>query len=392
MVTLNGKRAHFLAILILLVAAVQGVFAQDGRAALTVRIDQIISTDFPNMTVYTVVENERGEVVSGLAPGLFRFRINSFEEKGRTVIAPFSLKGLPVDYSIVISNSGIMEGSPLDFQKNAVLQFVESMRDIDRLSLYTIGEEAGIVFEELRKDSIDPAVINAIGVTAAQPRLNDSIINVMRRVQRRQIERRVVIVISDGRDQNSRFSKVQLEAVLEEVGVPIYALGIRVLGAQTLSNLNEMANATGGAYIYASQLSDMPLSLRSLNSRIAQPYMINIRVRSLKANNLPNIFEVSVDERDSYGRGQRAFVATIVPIPQWLRIALLIAIAVVIAIAIVLTIIRRIVKRKRMGITRRRCPDCRNRMKDEWDSCPFCRFMPNLKKPKKKKKAKTGDA
>jgi hypothetical protein len=41
-----------------------------------------------------------------------------------------------------------------------------------------------------------------------------------------------------------------------------------------------------------------------------------------------------------------------------------------------------------MGITSRRCPECNNRMKDSWDSCPFCRYLPNIKKKKAKKEEK----
>ncbi|MDR0312969.1 MAG: VWA domain-containing protein [Treponema sp.] len=381
-----AKQVWVFFLLFFVIIAIQNVSAQDEKAALTIKIDQIVSRDFPNMTIYALVENSRGEAVTGLSPGLFSFRIDSLEETGRSVITPFSMKELPVDYSIIFSNSGIMEGEPLDFQKNAILQFIESMKDKDSLSLYTIGEEVNIIFEELKKDAIDSAVINGVTVSTVQPRVYDSVINVMRRVQRRRAERRIVLIISDGRDQNSRFTKEQLNVVLGEVEVPIYALGIRVLNTQSLSNLNEMADLTGGTYLFASRLADIPASFRSLAGKITQPYIINIRVRSLKADDLPHVFEVSIDERDSAGRGQKTFTAVKVPIPRWVWWVILAAAAVVLIGLVILFLIRKIIKRKRMGITRRRCPDCNSRMKDSWDSCPFCRYLPNIKKKRKKKK------
>ena len=362
------------------------VTAQEDKAVLTVKIDQIVSDNFPNMTVYALVENNKGETVTGLSPGLFSFRIDLLEETGKSVITPFSMKETPIDYSIIFSNNGIMEGEPLDFQKNAVLQFVDSMKDKDKLSLYTIGEDAGIIFEELTKDAIDPSIINGVSVTSVQPRLYDSIINVMRKVQRRHMERRIVIIISDGRDQNSRFTKEQLNAVLNEVEVPVYALGMRVLNIQSLSNLNEMADLTGGTYLYTSRLSDIPENLKILNGKITQPYVIKIKVKNLKADDLPHVFEVAIDERDSAGRGQKTFVAVKIPVPRWVKWAAAAAVLVLIIALVILSIIRRIIKRKRMGITRRRCPDCHNRMKDTWDLCPFCRYLPDIKKKKKRKK------
>jgi hypothetical protein len=211
--------------------------AQEEKSALSVKVDQIVSNDFPNMTVYAVVENRNGEVIAGLAPGLFSFRIDSMDADVKATITPSSMRELPINYSIIFSNNGIMEGEPLDFQKNAILQFIETMKETDKLSLYSIGEEATVVFEEQRKESIDPSLINSIEVTAAQPRLYDSILTVLRKVQRRPDERKIVIIVSDGRDLNSRFTKDQLNAIISEVGIPIYALGIRVLGTQSLSNL-----------------------------------------------------------------------------------------------------------------------------------------------------------
>jgi hypothetical protein len=372
--------------LFLLLGIVQNAVAQDAKITLKIKIDQIVSKDFPYITAYILVENDKGEAVTSLSPGLFKFRIDSLEETGKAVITPFSMKDIPIDYSIIFSNNGIMEGEPLDFQKNAILQFVESMKEADKLSLYAIGEEAAVIFEELKKDAIDPSIINSADVSSAQPRIYDSVINVMRKVQRRQAERRIVLIISDGRDQNSRFTKEQLNAVLTEVGVPVYALGIRVLNTQSLSNLNEMADLTGGTYFFAPRLSEIPKGLSNLFGKTIQPYVVNLRVRSLRADDLPHVFEVSINERDSTGKGQKIFVAVKVPLPRWVRWAVLIAIAVILAALIVLSILRRIIKRKRMGITRRRCPDCHNRMKDTWDTCPFCHYMPNIKKTKKRKK------
>ncbi|QQO09015.1 VWA domain-containing protein [Breznakiella homolactica] len=359
--------------------------AQEEKSKLSIKIDQIISDDFPNIRAYAVIQDDKGEVLTGLSPGLFQFRIDSMETELKSQITPFAMKEAPIDYSIIFSNNGIMEGEPLDFQKNALLQFIDTMKASDRLSLYTIGEEAGIIFEEMGKEDIDPAMVNSVEISSVQPRVYDSVINVVRKVQRRHTDRRVIIIISDGRDQNSRFTKDQMNTVLGEADIPIYAIGIRVLNTQSLSNLNEMADFTGGSYIYSTRLADIPDNLKRINSRITQPYIIDLKIRKMKADELPHVLEVSVNTSDSSGKGQKTFVAVKVPVPRWVRWTILIAAAAAIAAAVVVTIILRIKKRHRMGITKRKCPECRNRMKDTWDSCPFCRYLPEKKKKKKHK-------
>jgi hypothetical protein len=383
MKTLRFKHIAFL--ILILLTVMNGIIAQEN---LFIRIDQIVDDDFPNLKAYVVVQDSESDVMPGLAPGLFQFRIDSMEADVRANITPFAMDESPIDYNIIFSNNGIMDGEPLDFQKNAIIQFIDSMKDDDTLSLYTIGEEAVAVFEELPKAGIDLALINDVEVSSAQPRLYDSVTNAARVIERRHTERKIIIIISDGRDQNSRFTKDQMNTVLTEVGVPVYAIGIRVINTQSLSNLNEMADLTGGSYIYSAALSSIPDMLKRINSRIIQPYVIEMRIRNMKADELPHVLDISIDERDFSGRGQKTFTAVKIPIPHWVRWMVLIVSVVLIAAAIVITIILRIQKRKVMGITKQKCPDCKRRMKDSWDSCPFCKYLPDDKKKKVKSKKK----
>ena len=152
-------------------------FAAEGEAKreqLDIRIDQIVSSDYPSMTAFAVVRNQKGESVSGLAPGLFISHIDTQSIKAKTSVVQFSMTDEKVDYTILVSNNGIMEGEPLDFQKNAIIQFADLMNKNDTLSVYAIGEQAVPVFEDAAKDAIDPSLINGIQISEAPPRVYDS--------------------------------------------------------------------------------------------------------------------------------------------------------------------------------------------------------------------------
>lgn len=360
------------------------LYAQE-KGQLNIRIDQIDSGDYPEMTAYAVVRNSKGELVAGLAPGLFSFRIDTADIKAKTKITPFSMAEERVDYTILLSNNGIMEGEPLDFQKNAVLKFVELMNDDDTLSVYTIGEEAGAVCENVGRKQFDSAVVNKIEISDAQPRLYDSIVNLVRKVEQKGVRRKVMIILSDGRDQNSRFTKAQLEETLGRAGIPVYTVGMRILSNQTLSTLDEISQLTGGSYYYSPRISSLPDNVKHVVECVKQCYVIKLKVKGLKADNQPHILEVRVDERDSEGRGQKTFTAVRHPVPKWLMLVFLVVALLVVVAAIVLMIVARIARRKAMGITRRKCPDCGAVMKDSWETCPFCRYMPELKKKRKNK-------
>ncbi len=380
-------KKKILALFIFLLSAV--LFSQEKeKKSLTIKIDQICSEKYPNMTAFVSVRDGKGESVTGLAPGLFMTRIDSEELRGKQSVYPFSMKGEPVDYTILISNNGIMEGEPLDFQKTAVIQFIEFMQKGETLSLYTIGDDAVPVFENLSKEEIDTALINAIEVSEAQPRIYDSILNVLRKFDTKSTRRKVIIVISDGRDQNSRYSKDQLDSVLNENSIPIYSIGIKVISSAGLSALNQISEITSGVYLYSQNLKNIPDKLRAIRDIINKCYVIEYKVKNVKPDNSYHLLEVAVSERDAEGRGQRTFFAVKLPVPRWLQITLFVIVILLIIASVILIIVIKIRKRRAMGITRRRCPECGNRMKDSWDYCPFCRYLPDIKKKKGRKNKK----
>lgn len=375
-------------ILVTLVCLVN-FFLYAEKSSLTVKIDQIDSHDYPNMTAFVSVKNAKGEPVSGLAPGLFMTRIDSDELRGRQSIYQFSMKTEPIDYTILLSNNGIMDGEPLDYQKKAVIQFIEYMQKDETLSLYTIGDDAVPVFENLARENIDTGLINEIQTSDYQPRIYDSVMNVIRKIESKKARRKIVIMISDGRDQNSRFTKDQLESVLSEKSIPVYSVGIRVLSSAGLSALNQISEISSGTYLYSSSLSGIPERLKTIRDIINKSYVIDYKIKNIKPDNNFHLLEVAVSERDSEGKGQKTFYAVKLPFPKWLRILIIVLIILLVVAIIVSVILLKIAKRKAMGITRRKCPDCHNLMKDSWDYCPFCRYMPELKKTKKLGKNKS---
>lgn len=373
-------------ICILSLFLVSFVFAEKGKGQLTIKVDQIVTNDYPNMTAFVSVKNEKEELVTSLAPGLFMSRIDGEELRGKQSVFPFSMKTEPIDFTILISNNGIMDGEPLDYQKTAVIQFIDYLQKDETLSLYTIGDDAVPVFENLKKESIDTALINDIHISEEQPRIYDSIMNVLRKAEQKNTRRRIIIVISDGRDQNSRYTKDQLDSVLNEKSIPVYSVGIKVLSSAGLSALNQISEVSSGTYIYSYSLNKVPENLKTIRDIITKGYVINYKVKNVKPDNSYHLLEVAVKDHDSEGKGQKTFYALKLPVPKWARVLIVCLSIVAVIVIIVLIIITKIKIRKAMGITKRRCPDCRFLMKDSWDYCPFCRYIPDIKKKNKKRK------
>ena len=79
------------------------------------------------------------------------------------------------------------------------------------------------------------------------------------------------------------------------------------------------------------------------------------------------------------------FFAPKVPMPLWLKILIgSLSLAALVLLIIMILILRK-KARQRIGITNRKCPVCKRKMKDDWDECVFCKYLPKKKKKNKKK-------
>ena len=85
------------------------------------------------------------------------------------------------------------------------------------------------------------------------------------------------------------------------------------------------------------------------------------------------------------GKGEKTFIATKLPVPKWLKILVLVLVLIVILLLIFFILFSKVQRRKSMGITKRKCKDCGSIMKDNWDYCPFCKYLPEIKKKGKKR-------
>ncbi|SIQ98570.1 VWFA-related domain-containing protein [Alkalispirochaeta americana] len=361
-----------------------GVFTQTPDPH-ELRIDQIVNKDYPNLKVYVSVEDESGDPLPTLVRGNFQARVDAQDPLERLRVESFRLTEEPVAYSVLLSVSGRLERA-LYYREEAILSIMDVMKDDDRLSVYTVGTEALPVFEYKTREEINTEAIRDISVTDDSPNLYDAITGVYMRKRNealRHIDRKVIIVISDGRDANSRFDRDTLLRRAAEVNVPLYSLGVSVIGAN-LDRLNGLSDATGGSYqfVLQNQYDQIPARVRRMMQQIHHGYVLGFRVRGVPADDEYHQLMIGVTDREVELRSFKNFVARKVPFPFWLRIVIVCVAVVTILLLLVILFFYRRAERKKMGITKRKCPDCKRRMKDDWEFCPFCRYMP----PKKKKR------
>ncbi len=194
------------------------------------------------------------------------FRI--FEDDVEQDIASFSFSDAPVSVGLVFDSSRSMKNR-IDDSRMAVEQFMQTAAPEDEFLLVRFSDRAELM-TPFTHDSDEISRLlslpNAHGFTA----MLDAICLATQQMRRASNPRRVLLVLTDGVDNNSRYSEHELESLLREADVRVYAIGL----FQRPEFLEKIAGETGGRAIWVHRMSELPEAIQALSRQIRSEYVI----------------------------------------------------------------------------------------------------------------------
>lgn len=204
--------------------------------------------------------------------GLQKEDFHLFEDSVEQNVAHFSGEDAPLSVGLAFDESGSMDYK-LRTSQAAVAQFLKTMNADDEAFLVEFSDNARLsVGFTVHTDEIQNALKNAQpgGLTA----MLDAINLALREMKKARNSRKAIVIISDGGDNHSQYTAAQIESLVREADVQIYAMGVfepslpfgltpeEVSGPRLLS---EIATQTGGRAFAAALTGDLP----SVAARIA---------------------------------------------------------------------------------------------------------------------------
>jgi Ca-activated chloride channel family protein len=130
--------------------------------------------------------------------------------------------------------------------------------------------------------------VHAHGWTA----MNDALFLAVKEMHKAANPRRVLLVLSDGVDNNSRYSDGEVVSLMREAGAGVFAIGL--FARPHL--LEKLAEATGGKLIWVHKLSELPEAVEKLSLEIRNQYVLGYF--SDHARNDGRYHKVRVELRD----------------------------------------------------------------------------------------------
>ncbi|MDQ3687226.1 MAG: VWA domain-containing protein [Acidobacteriota bacterium] len=233
----------------------------------------VINTDLITLTVS--VTGADGRAVWGLDKSAFTVTDDNVPQE----ISFFSDADAPVSVGIVFDVSGSMSGDKIMRAREALARFIETSHDRDEYFLVDFNSRARLLLDKTRDSD---AVLNKF--TYVEPRGNTALYDAaylgIEKVMHGAHTKRAILLISDGEDNNSRYTFKELRRRLQESGVVVYFIGIgvnylpRATGAETLKKL---ATVSGGKAFFPDSTGEMIEAFERIALELRHQYSIGYR-------------------------------------------------------------------------------------------------------------------
>jgi len=254
----------------------------------------ITNTDL--ITFNVTVTDIYGRFVSGLNKNAFSIS----DEKAQQEITFFSDEDAPVSVGILFDVSGSMSGDKVRRARDALSHFVQTSHDRDEYFLIGFNSRAQLLMDRTRDGN---AVLDKLTFvqTKSNTALYDACYLGVERVQRGTHPKRALLLISDGQDNNSRYTFNELRRVLKESDVALYAIGIlggsdmgSALGMEGQGILDELAGVSGGKAFYPNSAAEMDDIFEQIALELRHQYSIGYKPLNFTSNGKWHKIKVNV--------------------------------------------------------------------------------------------------
>ena len=244
-----------------------------------------ISVDVDLVVLHATVRGQKGGFVSGLRREDFRV----FENGQPQTIRLFQHEDVPVSVGLVVDNSASMAGKRQDVIA-AALAFVRSSNPRDEMFVVNFNQRVSLGLPAAEPFSASPAELEkalngvpAYGTTA----LYDAMEEGLAHLKRASLEKKVLIVVSDGGDNASHHTLAQVLQDAERSDVIIYTIGLfdEHDADQNPAVLKKIARVTGGEAFLPGESSEVTPICERIAEDIRHQYTIGYVSSDRKLDN-----------------------------------------------------------------------------------------------------------
>lgn len=248
-----------------------------------------LRVDTTEVLVPVSVNDTLNRPVSGLEKENFRV----FDDKVEQAITSFSMEDEPVAVGLVFDTSGSMSGSERE-ERAAANEFFKTANPEDEFALVEFDSAPRLVVPL----TPDPAKVtyqllfaHAKGSTA----LLDAVFLGLHEIKKSHKKRKALVVVTDGGDNNSRYTATEIKSVVKESDVLIYSIEIYTdpYNTDSRGDLNDISEQTGGRVFRTQGLRLSDIS-RKISIDLRNRYLLGYVPSNQERNGRYHLIEVKI--------------------------------------------------------------------------------------------------
>jgi LPXTG-site transpeptidase (sortase) family protein len=241
------------------------------------------------------VRDHNGENVTDLTQDDFRVKEDGLEQK----VVFFKREDVPVTMGIVVDDSGSMRAKKAEVVE-ASLDLARSSNPQDQMfvvsfnSHVSFGLPAGVLYtSDVSELSNAFSHLHTMGKTA----LYDALVVAIEHLGRSPLQRKAILLISDGGDNASRHTLGHVISMADQSNAVIYTIGAfdETDDDKNPAVLKHLATLTGGQFFAPAKLSDLPGICKKIASDIRSQYILAYAPPNHAADSTFHKIQVSVN-------------------------------------------------------------------------------------------------
>lgn len=222
---------------------------------------------------------------------------------------------LPLQLGLLVDTSGSVR-SRFDFEQEAAVSFLQSTLRPGFDKAFVMGFSTQ---SHLTQDFTDNAKLLATGVHGLQDgggtALYDAIYHACRDKLAKEASdrpvRKAIIIVSDGEDNQSEFTRAQAIEMAQRGEVIIYAISTDDSGLVLRGDrvLQQLADATGGRAFFPFKMKDIKNSFAAIEDELRSQYVISYRPADFDADGRYRSIEITALKKDLQVRARKGYFA-----------------------------------------------------------------------------------
>jgi VWFA-related protein len=272
-----------------------------------------IKTRVDEVKVLFIAMDRHGKFVRNLNQN--DFNILDDHKPPRSILSFRRETDLPLELGLLIDTSGSVRGR-FDFEQEAAVSFLEhTVRpQFDQAFVMGFSSHSQVTQDFTDKVQLLEAGVKSLhdgGGTAMYDAIykacHDKLLN---EASDRPV-RRAIIIVSDGEDNQSEFSRAQAIEMAQRAEVLIYAISTNTSAVYLRGDriLQQLADATGGRAFFPYKMKDIKSSFAAIEDELRSQYVVSYRPADLNSDGRYRAIEITALKKDLQVRARKGYYA-----------------------------------------------------------------------------------